>query len=142
VAIIYTSLTTLRQIDLKKIIAYSSVAHMNFVTLGIFSLNIYGIEGSIILMLSHGIVSSALFICIGILYDRCHTRIMKYYGGLTITMPIFSIFFFIFILANLSMPGTSSFVGEFLILIGTFEANSTVAFFASFSIVLSAGYSI
>jgi len=142
ISIIYTSLTTIRQIDLKKIIAYSSVAHMNFVTLGVFSLNIYSIEGSIMLMLSHGLVSSALFICIGILYDRYHTRLMKYYGGLVVTMPIFSSFFLIFILANLSFPTTSSFIGEFLILLGAFKNNTIITFLASFSIILSCIYSM
>jgi NADH:ubiquinone oxidoreductase subunit 4 (subunit M) len=115
---------------------------MNFVTLGVFSLNIYSIEGSIMLMLSHGLVSSALFICIGILYDRYHTRLMKYYGGLVVTMPIFSSFFLIFILANLSFPTTSSFIGEFLILLGAFKNNTIITFLASFSIILSCIYSM
>ena len=113
IGVIYASLTTLRQIDLKKIIAYSSVAHMGFVTLGLFSLNIQGIEGALFLMLSHGFVASALFLCIGVLYDRTHTRLVKYYGGLVHVMPLFSVFFLIFTMGNLSLPGTSSFVGEF-----------------------------
>nr|YP_010150832.1 NADH dehydrogenase subunit 4 [Citrus maxima]QQV73169.1 NADH dehydrogenase subunit 4 [Citrus maxima] len=120
IAIIYTSLTTLRQIDLKKIIAYSSVAHMNLVTIGMFSLNIQGIGGSILLMLSHGLVSSALFLCVGVLYDRHKTRLVRYYGGLVSTMPNFPTIFFFFTLANMSLPGTSSFIGEFLILVGAF----------------------
>jgi len=142
IAIIYTSLTTLRQIDLKKIIAYASVGHMNFVTLGMFSLNIQGIEGSILVMLSHGIVSSALFLCVGILYDRHKTRIIKYYRGLAMVMPLFAILFLIFTLANMSLPGTSSFVGEFLILIGSFQMNTTITFLASSGIILGAAYSI
>lgn len=141
-AILYASLTTIRQIDLKKIIAYSSVAHMNFVTLGMFSLNMQGIEGSILLMLSHGLVSSALFLCVGILYDRHHTRLVRYYGGLVHTMPIFSIFFLFFTFANMSIPGTSSFVGEFLILIGAFQANNYAATLASIGMILGGAYSI
>nr|NP_943685.1 NADH dehydrogenase subunit 4 [Chara vulgaris]AAP92179.1 NADH dehydrogenase subunit 4 [Chara vulgaris]WAK98786.1 NADH dehydrogenase subunit 4 [Chara vulgaris] len=142
IAIIYTSLTTLRQIDLKKIIAYSSVAHMNFVTIGMFSLNIQGIEGSILLMLSHGLVSSALFLCVGALYDRHKTRLVKYYGGLVSTMPIFSTIFLFFTLANISLPGTSSFIGEFLILVGAFQAAPNVATLAAIGMILGAAYSI
>nr|QIA59889.1 NADH dehydrogenase subunit 4 [Asterella wallichiana] len=142
IAIIYTSLTTIRQIDLKKIIAYSSVAHMNFVTIGMFSLNIQGIEGSILLMLSHGLVSSALFLCVGALYDRHKTRIVKYYGGLVSTMPIFSTIFLFFTLANMSLPGTSSFIGEFLILVGAFQRNSLVATLAALGMILGAAYSL
>ena len=142
VAAIYASLTTLRQVDLKKIIAYSSVAHMGFVTIGIFTLNVQGVEGSIILMLSHGLVSSALFLCVGILYDRHKTRIIKYYGGLVQVMPIFIIFFFFFSFCNIGFPGTSSFVGELLVLLGAFQSNIFLTFVTSFSIILSAGYSI
>lgn len=142
IAVIYASLTTLRQIDMKKIIAYSSVAHMNFVTIGLFSLNIQGIEGALILMLSHGIVSSALFLCVGVLYDRHHTRLLRYYGGVAHMMPLFAITFLFFTLANMSLPGTSSFVGEFLILVGAFSSNSTVAVLASTGVVLGAAYSI
>jgi proton-translocating NADH-quinone oxidoreductase chain M len=142
IAIIYGSLTTLRQIDLKKIIAYSSVVHMNFALIGIFSLNIEGIQGSIFLMLSHGIVSGALFLCIGCLYDRYHTRILTYFNGLVITMPIFSIYFLIFTLANIAFPGTSSFIGEFLIFLGIFKENGIIGFLSSFGIILSATYSI
>jgi proton-translocating NADH-quinone oxidoreductase chain M len=140
IGIIYVSCTTIRQIDLKKVIAYSSVAHMSFVTLGMFANNIQGIEGSIFLMLSHGIVSSALFICIGIIYDRYHTRIIRYYGGLTYVMPVYSIIFLIFTLANISFPTTSSFIGEFLVLIGIFQINKLVAFLASIGIILGAVY--
>jgi proton-translocating NADH-quinone oxidoreductase chain M len=142
IAIIYTSLTTIRQIDLKKIIAYSSVAHMNFVTIGMFSLNIQGIEGSILLMLSHGLVSSALFLCVGVLYDRHKTRLVKYYGGLVNTMPMFSTIFLFFTLANMSLPGTSSFIGEFLILVGAFQRNSLVATLAALGMILGAAYSL
>ena len=114
IGIVYASLTTLRQIDLKKIIAYSSVAHMGFVTIGLFSLNVQGVEGAILLMLSHGFVASALFLCVGTVYDRTHTRLIQYYGGLVHIMPLFSFFFLVFTMGNLSLPGTSSFVGEFL----------------------------
>ncbi len=142
IAAIYASLTTLRQIDLKKIIAYSSVAHMGFVTIGIFTLNTQGVEGSIILMLSHGLVSSALFLCVGILYDRHKTRILKYYGGLVQVMPLFVICFFFFSFCNIGFPGTSSFIGELLVLIGAFQSNIFLTFTVSFSIILSACYSI
>uniref|UniRef100_A0A3B6B7X3 NADH-ubiquinone oxidoreductase chain 4 n=1 Tax=Triticum aestivum TaxID=4565 RepID=A0A3B6B7X3_WHEAT len=142
IAIIYTSLTTLRQIDLKKIIAYSSVAHMNLVTIGMFSWNIQGIGGSILLMLSHGLVSSALFLCVGVLYDRHKTRLVRYYGGLVSTMPNFSTIFFFFTLANMSLPGTSCFIGEFLILVGAFQRNSLVATLAALGMILGAAYSL
>lgn len=142
IGVIYASLTTLRQIDLKKIIAYSSVAHMGFVTLGLFSLNVQGIEGALFLMLSHGFVASALFLCIGVLYDRTHTRLVKYYGGLVHVMPLFSVFFLIFTMGNLSLPGTSSFVGEFLILVGVFQTNPFVATFAATGMILGGAYSI
>jgi NADH-quinone oxidoreductase subunit M len=118
IAILYSSITTIRQIDLKKIIAYSSVAHMNFALLGFFVNNSQGLEGSLYIMLGHGVVSSALFLCIGMLYDRYHTRNILYYGGLVQVMPIFSIFFLIFTLTNVGLPGTVNFVGEFLILVG------------------------
>nr|YP_010619998.1 NADH dehydrogenase subunit 4 [Tayloriella tenebrosa]WAX04011.1 NADH dehydrogenase subunit 4 [Tayloriella tenebrosa] len=142
IAIIYGSLTTLRQIDLKKIIAYSSIAHMGFVTLGIFSLNINGLEGSIILMLSHGLISSAMFFCIGILYDRYNSRILKYFGGLAQVMPLFVIFFMFFSFSNISFPGTSSFIGEFLILIGISKISFILVSFALIGVILSASYAI
>lgn len=142
IAIIYASLTTLRQVDLKKIIAYSSISHMGFVTIGIFSLTLQGIEGSLILMLSHGLVSSALFLCIGILYDRHKTRIIKYYNGLIQVMPIFGIFFLFFSFANLGFPGTSSFIGEALVLIGIFKSSTFVTLLASLGMILGAAYSI
>lgn len=142
VAALYASFTTLRQIDLKKIIAYSSIAHMSFVTIGIFTLNIQGIEGSIILMLSHGLISSALFLCVGILYDRYKTRIIKYYGGLVQVMPIFVSFLVFFSFCNIGFPGTSSFIGELLVLLGAFQSNIFLTFTTSLSIILSACYSI
>ncbi|YP_009709919.1 NADH dehydrogenase subunit 4 (mitochondrion) [Manihot esculenta] len=142
IAIIYTSLTTSRQIDLKKIIAYSSVAHMNLVTIGMFSPNIQGIGGSILPMLSHGLVSSALFLCVGVLYDRHKTRLVRYYGGLVSTMPNLSTIFFSSTLANMSSPGTSSFIGEFLISVGAFQKNSLVATLAALGMILGAAYSL
>lgn len=142
VAVVYASLTTLRQVDLKKIIAYSSVSHMGFVTIGIFSFNIQGLEGSIFLMLSHGLISSALFLCIGILYDRYKTRIIKYYSGIIQVMPIFCTFFLFFTFANISFPGTSSFLGEVLILLGAFQTETILAFISCLGMILSACYSI
>ena len=142
VAIIYTSLTTLRQIDLKKIIAYSSVAHMNFVTLGLFSINSQGIEGSLLLMYSHGLVSPALFLCVGVLYDRHKTRLIRYYAGCGRTMPVFALLFVFFTMANMSLPGTSSFIGEFLILTGVYQNNTFIAFLAATGMVLGAAYAL
>jgi len=142
IAIIYISLTTIRQIDLKKIIAYSSIAHMAFVILGAFTRNLQAIEGSMILMLSHGIVSSALFISIGIIYDRHKVRIIKYYSGLIQIMPIFITIFLIFTLANLSLPLTGGFIGEFLILIGLFQYNKIITYIAGIGMILGAAYSI
>jgi NADH-quinone oxidoreductase subunit M len=140
--VIYASITTIQQIDLKKIIAYSSVGHMGVVTIGIFSGVTQGILGAIFLMISHGIVSGALFLCIGILYERYHTRIVKYYSGLLVTMPLFSTFFTIFTMANIGLTGTSSFIGEFLVISGCFLNNTWVAFFCAFSMVLGGGYSL
>jgi proton-translocating NADH-quinone oxidoreductase chain M len=142
IAIIYTSLTTLRQVDLKKIIAYSSVAHMNFVTLGLFSLNMQGIEGSVILMLSHGLVSPALFLLVGVLYDRHKTRLLRYYAGCGRTMPLFAFMFVFFTMANISLPGTSSFVGEFLVLTGAYQTNTFACFLAATGMVLGAAYAL
>jgi proton-translocating NADH-quinone oxidoreductase chain M len=142
IGVIYASLTTLRQIDLKKIIAYSSVAHMGFVTLGLFSLNVQGVEGSILLMLSHGLVSGALFLCIGCLYDRHKTRLVKYYGGCVHVMPLFSVLFLFFTLGNLSLPGTSSFIGEFLILTGAFQTNPFLTTLAALGMILGGAYSL
>jgi NADH:ubiquinone oxidoreductase subunit 4 (subunit M) len=140
--VIYGSLSTLRQIDLKRIIAYSSVAHMNLVMLGLFSNNQQGIEGAIYLMLGHGVVSTALFFAVGVLYDRHHTRLLRYYGGVVTVMPLFAAFFFMFTLANMSFPATSNFLGELLIFIGIFANNSTVLVFSTAGIVLSAVYSV
>lgn len=142
IGILYSASTTIRQIDLKKIIAYSSVAHMNFALLGLFTNNTQGIEGSLFFMLGHGVVSSALFLCIGILYDRYHTRNILYYGGLVQVMPIFSIFFLVFTLANLGLPGMVNFVGEFLVLVGTWKVNTVVIFLASIGLILGAVYAI
>jgi NADH-quinone oxidoreductase subunit M len=142
IAIIYTSLVALRQEDIKKLIAYSSVAHMGFVTMGIFALNMQGIQGGIIQMISHGIVSAALFLCVGIIYDRMHTREIAAYGGLANRMPVYAFMFMVFTMANVGLPGTSGFVGEFLTLVGAFKANSWVALFATTGIILSAGYAL
>ena len=142
IAVIYTSLTTLRQIDLKKIIAYSSVAHMAFVTIGIFTFNLCGLEGSMLIILSHGFISSAMFLCVGVLYDRHHTRLIKYYTGLTQVMPLYSFFFVFFSLANLGFPGTSSFSGEFLTLIGSFQTSTITTVLASTGMILGAAYSL
>lgn len=140
--IIYASLTTIRQTDLKRIIAYSSVAHMNLTVLGIFSYSLQGIAGSIYLMVGHGIVSSALFFGIGVLYDRYHSRLLRYYGGLMTVMPLLAAFFLLFTLANMSFPGTSNFLGELYIFVGIFERNTTVLLFSTVGIVLSAVYAI
>jgi NADH-quinone oxidoreductase subunit M len=142
ISIVYGACTTIRQTDLKKVIAYSSVVHMNYVTIGILSCNIYGLEGSIFLMLSHGLVSSALFLCVGLLYERYHTRNLFYYGGLVYVMPLFSILFFMLTLANISLPGTSSFIGEFLILISIYIESYFVLITVCFGIILGAVYAI
>jgi len=142
IAIIYSSLTTIRQIDLKKIIAYSSVAHMNFALLGFFFNNNQGLEGSLYLMIGHGFISSALFLTIGILYDRYHTRNILYYGGIVQFMPIFSLFFFLFTLGNVGFPSTVNFVGEFLILIGLWKVNVNIAIISAIGIILSIIYAI
>ena len=140
IAIIYTSLIALMQDDMKKLIAYSSVAHMGFVTIGIFSINKQGLEGSIIQMLSHGLSSAALFLCVGVVYDRFYSRMISSYGGLVNFMPKYALVFMIFTLAALGLPGTSGFVGEFLVLIGAFKKNMLVAILASLGVILSAAY--
>nr|YP_009254723.1 NADH dehydrogenase subunit 4 [Ectocarpus siliculosus]CBJ18022.1 NADH dehydrogenase subunit 4 [Ectocarpus siliculosus] len=140
--VVYTSLTAIRQTDLKRLIAYTSVAHMNLVMIGLFTGTVIGVEAAILQSLSHGFVSSALFLIIGVLYDRWHSRVVKYYGGLTHTMPIFIIIFLFFTMANLGLPGTSSFIGEFLLLVSAFEANTTACFFAATSMILGGGYSL
>ena len=140
VAVVYTSLVALVQGDMKKLIAYSSVAHMGFVTIGIYTFNTQGIEGSIIQMLSHGLVSGALFLCVGVVYDRMHTRDIDRYGGLVNRMPGYALIFLFFTMASIGLPGTSGFVGEFLVLVGAFQANTWVAFIAATGVILGACY--
>jgi NADH-quinone oxidoreductase subunit M len=142
ISIIYGSFCTIRQIDLKKIIAYSSVVHMNFAIIGLFTQKIEGLQGSFFLMISHGIISGSLFFLIGVLYDRYHNRIIYYFGGLVNFMPLFSILFLIFTLSNMGFPGTSGFIGEFLILIALFSVNLKVVILVSLSMVFSAIYSL
>ncbi len=142
IAIVYTSLVALAQEDIKKLIAYSSVAHMGFVTMGIFSFTSQGLDGAIFQMLSHGLVSAALFLCVGVIYDRTHTREIKAYGGIVERMPMFAFVFMVFTMANVGLPGTSGFVGEFLTLMGAFRANTWVAFIATFGVILSAAYAL
>ncbi|MEO7221734.1 MAG: NADH-quinone oxidoreductase subunit M [Devosia sp.] len=141
-AIIITSLVALVQTDIKKLIAYSSVAHMGFVTMGIFSGNVMGIHGAVFQMISHGIVSGALFLCVGVVYDRMHTREIEAYGGLVERMPRYAFAFMVFTMANVGLPGTSGFVGEFLTMVGVFQVNTWVAFFAAFGVILSAAYAL
>jgi len=140
VAVVYTSLVALVQKDMKKLVAYSSVAHMAFVTIGLFAFNRQGIEGAVIVMLSHGLVSAALFLCVGVVYDRLHTREIDRYGGLSDNMPRYALLFMLFTMASVGLPGTSGFVGEFLTLVGAYEANSWVAFVATTGIILGAAY--
>ena len=142
VAIIYTSLVALVQEDIKKLIAYSSVAHMGFVTMGIFAVTAQGVAGGIFQMISHGIVSAALFLCVGVVYDRMHTREIAAYGGLVNRMPVYAFVFLVFTLANIGLPGTSGFVGEFLTLIGTFRINNWVATLATLGTILSTAYAL
>ncbi len=142
VAIVYTSLVALVQEDMKKLIAYSSVAHMGFVTMGIFAVTAQGVGGGIFQMVSHGIVSGALFLCVGVVYDRMHTREIAAYGGLVNRMPLYAAAFMVFTLANVGLPGTSGFVGEFLTLIGTFRINTPVATLATIGVILSAAYAL
>jgi NADH-quinone oxidoreductase subunit M len=142
IAIVYTSLVALMQEDMKKLIAYSSVAHMGFVTMGIFAGTIQGVAGGVFQMISHGIVSGALFLCVGIVYDRMHTREIAAYGGLVNRMPLYALTFMVFTLANVGLPGTSGFIGEFMTLLGTFKVSIPTAFFASFGLILSACYAL
>ena len=142
VAIIYTSLVALVQEDIKKLIAYSSVAHMGFVTMGLFTLTPQGVQGALFLMISHGLVSGALFLCVGVIYDRMHTREISAYGGLVNRMPIYAVIFMIFTMANVGLPGTAGFIGEFLTLVGAFKASSFVALFATTGVILSAAYAL
>ncbi len=142
IAIIYTSLVALVQEDMKKLIAYSSVAHMGFVTMGIFAFNQQGVQGAVFQMVSHGLVSGALFLCVGVIYDRMHTREIAAYGGLVKRMPLYAVALMVFTMANVGLPGTSGFVGEFLTLLGAFNANSWVALFATTGVILSAAYAL
>ncbi|CAG1007440.1 MAG: NADH-quinone oxidoreductase subunit M [Rhizobiaceae bacterium] len=142
IAIIYTSLVALMQEDMKKLIAYSSVAHMGYVTMGVFAMNQEGVQGAIFQMLSHGLVSGALFLCVGVIYDRMHTREIAAYGGLVNNMPKYATVFLIFTMANVGLPGTSGFIGEFLTLLGIFKVNTWVALFATTGVVLSAAYAL
>ncbi len=140
IAIIYTSLVALAQEDMKKLIAYSSVAHMGFVTIGIFTVRTQGVEGAIVQMLSHGVISAALFLCVGVVYDRLHSREIARYGGLVHRMPVYAAVFMVFMLGSVGLPGTSGFVGEFLVLVGAFQVNTWLALLATSGIVLGAAY--
>ncbi|MBP0113663.1 MULTISPECIES: NADH-quinone oxidoreductase subunit M [Bradyrhizobium] len=142
IAIIYTSLVALMQEDMKKLIAYSSVAHMGFVTMGIFAGTMQGVAGGVFQMISHGIVSGALFLCVGVVYDRLHTRQIAAYGGLVNRMPLYAMTFMVFTMANVGLPGTSGFVGEFMTLLGTFKVSLPTAFFATSGVILSAAYAL
>ena len=142
IAIIYTSLVALVQEDMKKLIAYSSVAHMGYVTMGLFAMTQQGVQGAIFQMVSHGLVSGALFLCVGVVYDRMHTREIAAYGGLVQRMPLYAVAMLLFTLANVGLPGTSGFVGEFLTLLGVFNVNAWVSFFATFGVILSAAYAL
>jgi NADH-quinone oxidoreductase subunit M len=142
IAIVYTSLVALAQEDMKKLIAYSSVAHMGYVTMGTFAMTTQGIEGGIFQMLSHGLVSAALFLCVGVIYDRMHTRDIAAYGGLVERMPVYAVALMVFTLANVGLPGTSGFIGEFLTLLGTFRSHSGIAFIATLGVILSAAYAL
>ncbi|MDB5707350.1 MAG: NADH-quinone oxidoreductase chain 13, partial [Sphingomonas bacterium] len=140
IAVIYTSLVALVQSDMKKLIAYSSVAHMAIVTIGLFAFNRQGIEGAMIVMLSHGLVSAALFLCVGVIYDRLHTREINRYGGLAINMPKYALLFMLFTMASVGLPGTSGFVGEFLSLAGTYQVSTTITLLCTTGIILGAAY--
>ncbi|MEM8756096.1 MAG: NADH-quinone oxidoreductase subunit M, partial [Pseudomonadota bacterium] len=142
VAIVYTSLVALMQEDIKKLIAYSSVAHMGFVTMGIFAANQQGVDGAIFQMISHGFISGALFLCVGVIYDRMHTREISAYGGLVVRMPVYAAIFMLFTMGNVGLPGTSGFVGEFLTLAGVFQVSTVAAFFATTGVILSAAYAL
>ncbi len=142
IAIVYTSLVALVQEDMKKLIAYSSVAHMGYVTMGIFTFNVQGVEGAIFQMISHGFISAALFLCVGVIYDRMHTRDISAFGGLATRMPVYAMIFLFFTMANVGLPGTSGFIGEFLTLIGAFKANTWVAAIATTGVIFSAAYAL
>jgi len=142
VAVVYIGLVTLVQTDMKRLIAYSSVSHMGFVTLGFFVFNAYGVEGGLVQMISHGFVSAALFLCIGVMYDRMHTRMIADYGGVVNSMPKFAALMMLFAMANSGLPATSGFVGEFLVILGAMKANFWVAFLAATTLVLGAAYTL
>ncbi|MAK65015.1 MAG: NADH-quinone oxidoreductase subunit M, partial [Maricaulis sp.] len=140
IAIIYTSLVAFRQTDIKKLIAYSSVAHMGFVTMGLFAMNETGVQGAIFQMISHGFISGALFLCVGVIYDRMHTREIAFYGGLVHKMPVFAVIFGLFTMANVGLPGTSGFVGEIMTMVGAFQVSWWIATGAAVGVILSAMY--
>ncbi len=142
VAVIYTSLVAFAQTDMKKLIAYSSIAHMGVVVIGIFTFDVQGVEGALFLMLSHGIVSAAMFLCVGVVYDRLHTREIARYGGLAVRMPIYAAVFMVFTMGNIGLPGTSGFVGEFLVLVGAFQVSLWLALLGSFGMILGAVYGL
>ena len=142
IGIVYTSFTAIRQTDFKRIIAYTSVAHMNLVMVGLFSFNMVGLEGAILQSLSHGFVASALFMVIGVVYERHHTRMVKYYGGLVHVMPLYTFIFLFFTMSNIGLPGTGSFVGEFLILAGSFKTNTSVTFISATGMIIGGCYSL
>jgi len=142
VAVIYTSLVALAQEDMKKLIAYSSIAHMGFVTIGTFTMTTQGVEGAIYQMLSHGVVSAALFLIVGVVYDRIHTREIAAYGGLVTRMPKYALVFMVFAVASVGLPGTGGFVGEVLVLVGAFQVSSWVAAFAALGVILGAAYTL
>lgn len=139
---LHASIVAIRQTDMKRIVAYSSVAHMNMITLGIFSCTVEGFEGALLQSLSHGFVAAGMFLLVGILYSRYHSRFVHYYGGLMHTMPVFSAFFLIFTLANIALPGTSSFIGEFLILLGIYKASVVACILSALGVILSGAYSL
>jgi NADH-quinone oxidoreductase subunit M len=142
IAVVYIGLIALMQVDMKKLIAYSSVAHMGFVTLGFFLLNAYGIEGAMVQMISHGFISGAMFLCVGVLYDRLHSRQIADYGGVVNKMPIFAAFFMLFAMANAGLPGTSGFVGEFMVIMSAMKVNFWYAFLAATTLIFGAAYTL
>ena len=142
IAVVYIGLVALTQTDMKKLVAYSSISHMGFVTLGFFIFNTYGVEGALMQMISHGFVSGALFLCIGVLYDRMHSRNIADYGGVANTMPVFAAFFMLFAMANSGLPGTSGFVGEFMVIMGAVKANFWYAFLAASTLIFGAAYTL
>jgi NADH-quinone oxidoreductase subunit M len=142
IAVVYIGLVALVQADMKKLIAYSSISHMGFVTLGVFIFNELGVEGAMVQMISHGFVSGALFLCVGVMYDRLHSRLIADYGGVVNTMPVFASFFMLFAMANSGLPGTSGFVGEFMVILGAVKANFWYAFFAATTLIFGAAYTL